>query len=77
MRATAEGGFVGLTSVEVRTGEFAPTTGLRADTIGTPEPQSGGDERSHADGDECPTDHLHRGASWNRTSDLTLIRGAL
>ena len=51
--------------------------GLRADTIGTPEPQSGGDERSHADGDECPTDHLHRGASWNRTSDLTLIRGAL
>ena len=64
-------------SVETRARKFAPSAGSGWGDTRSAEPNGGGDKRPHADGNHGPSDHLHRGASWNRTSDLTLIRGAL
>jgi hypothetical protein len=77
--------------MEIGTGELAPATvGWRCASRAA-EPEHCSDQAGDAQGDEGSTDHRHswcllgvrrgsmrmRGASWNRTSDLTLIRGAL
>src|SRR6185436_4884062 len=70
-------------------GELLPAASLRRHPTGASDPQHRGDGPGDAKCDERPAQHLHedlpergsrtsvRGASWNRTNDLTLIRGAL
>ena len=76
-RTDADDADAGHRSAQLGAGELAPSSGLGRRAAGTTQTQRGGDQTRQPDGHQGPSNHLHRGASWNRTSDLTLIRGAL
>jgi hypothetical protein len=68
--------------LQFRTAELAPTALLEGDGAAALEPHAGGGDGREHEGQSASADGPHRrrpgrGASWNRTSDLTLIRGAL
>jgi hypothetical protein len=67
--------------VKVLAAELAPAAALRGDLTRASELQRRRGDPGEGEGERGAPDGLekvrHRGASWNRTSDLTLIRGAL
>jgi hypothetical protein len=63
--------------LQFRAAELAPPALLEGHGAATLEPHAGGGDAGEHEGQGGPAYGLHRGASWNRTSDLTLIRGAL
>ena len=62
---------------EVGTGELAPSSALGGHATAAPQPNDGRDGSGDTKGEHGPAKSSHGGASWNRTSDLILIRDAL
>ena len=69
---------IGDGSPEVWPSQGSPSAGTARDPVSSVNAEGGGHRGGDAHRGEGSSDELHeRGASWIRTSDLTLIRGAL
>jgi hypothetical protein len=63
--------------LQFRAAELTPPALLQGDGAAALEPDAGRADAGEDESQGGPAEGFHRGASWNRTSDLTLIRGAL